>query len=68
MLRKSIFLSLLVFCSVLYWVGTAANSPTQTAVVNTWSQVVPEGDIWPERWDYQLASHQGQLLVVGGQN
>ena len=48
--------------------GTSPNSPTQTAVANTWSQVVPEGNFWPERWDFQLASHQGQLLVVGGQN
>jgi hypothetical protein len=68
MLNKSIFVYLTLFSCVLYLVAASPNSQAQTAVTDSWSQVVPEGDFWPERWDFQLVSHQGQLLVVGGQN
>jgi hypothetical protein len=39
-----------------------------TAVVNPWNEVVPRGEFWPERWDFQLVSHRDHMLVVGGQN
>jgi hypothetical protein len=68
MLRKSIHLSLILFSLALYLGGASPNSVAQTSVADGWSQVVPEGEFWPERWDFQLVSHQGQLLVVGGQN
>ncbi len=68
MLKKSIFVSLILLSFALYLVLAGPNSQTQTADTDGWSQVVPEGDFWPERWDFQLVSHQGQLLVVGGQN
>ncbi len=33
-----------------------------------WRQLQPEGDYWAERYDFQLRSHRGQLLLAGGQN
>ena len=68
MLNKSVPLSLLLFSCALNLVTASPDSQAQTAVTGSWSQVVPEGNFWAERWDFQLVSHQGQLLVVGGQN
>jgi hypothetical protein len=68
MFRKSILFSLILFSSALYLVAAPPNSLAQASVAGAWSQVVPEGEFWPKRWDYQLVSHRGQLLVVGGQN
>jgi hypothetical protein len=66
--RASISLSLVLFSTALYVFFTSPNSLAQTAAANSWTQVIPGGVFWPERWDFQLVSHRGQLLVVGGQN
>jgi hypothetical protein len=68
MFKSSISLTLLLFSAVLYLVSASPIGLAQNNAADSWAQVVPEGEFWPQRWDFQLVSHQGQLLVVGGQN
>lgn len=48
--------------------ASSVGSPQAISTASQWENLEPEGDFWPERWDFQLVSHDDKMLVIGGQN